>query len=58
MFKKSVSMKKMPNTTFEMSNERIAESDFTLQEKLELILERPNYSRLRAAEDAAASDSE
>ena len=41
-----------------MSNEEIAESDFTLQEKLEIILERPNYSRLRDAEDAAASDSE
>ena len=57
MFKKST-LKLMPSTTFEMSNERIAESDFTLQEKLELILERPNFSRLRAAEDAAASDSE
>ena len=57
MFKKST-LKLMPIASIEMSNERIAESDFTLQEKLELILERPNYSQLRAAEDAAASDSE
>ena len=58
MFKRSTSLKLLPNTTFAMSNEEIAESDFTLQEKLEIILERPNYSRLRDAEDAAASDSE
>jgi len=58
MFKKSTSLKLLPDTTYAISNEPIAEIDFTLQEKLELILERPNYSQLRAAEDAAASDSE
>ena len=36
----------------------MVEMNLTLQEKLEIILERPNYCQLRAAEDAAASDSE
>ena len=58
MFKKSASMKLMPKKNFEMSSELTNQCDFTLQEKLEIILERPNYSQLRAAEDAAASDAE
>ena len=58
MFKKSPSMKFVPKNNFEMSSELMKQCDFTLQEKLEIILERPNYSQLRAAEEAAASDSE
>ena len=34
------------------------EFTLTIEEKLEIISERPNFSKLRAAEDAAASDSE
>ena len=56
MFKKSVSMKLMQSNNFAIISKPTA--DLTMQEKLEMILERPNYSRLRAAEDAAASDSE
>ena len=58
MFKQSASMKVMPKNNFKMPSELMNQCDFTLQEKLEIILERPNYSRLRAAEDAAASDAE
>ena len=58
MFKKSPSMKFVSKNNSEMPSELMNQCDFTLQEKLEIILERPNYSRLRDAEDAAASDSE
>jgi len=34
------------------------ESTLTVAEKLEFISERPDFSKLRAAEDAAASDNE
>ena len=34
------------------------EFTLTIEEKLEIISERPNFSKLRAAEDAAAFDSE
>ena len=51
-------MKFVSKNNSEMPSELMNQCDFTLQEKLEIILERPNYSRLRAAEDAAASDSE
>ena len=39
-------------------NDENGEFTLTIEEKLEIISEKPNYSRLRAAEDAAASDSE
>ena len=38
-------------------NDENGEFTLTIEEKLEIISERPNFSRLRAAEDAAASDS-
>ena len=34
------------------------ESTLTVAEKIEFISERPDFSKLRAAEDAAASDNE
>ena len=34
------------------------EATLTVAEKLEFISERPDFSKLRAAEDAAASDNE
>ena len=58
MPKNSKTLKLIPKYNFTISNEQMTEIDLTLQEKLESILERPNYTQLRAAEDAAASDSE
>ena len=39
-------------------NDENGEFTLTIEEKLEIISERPNFSKIRAAEDAAASDSE
>ena len=39
-------------------NDENGEFTLTIEEKLEIISERPNFSKLRAAEDAAAFDSE
>ena len=58
MFKKSVSMKLMQSNNSAIISKPMTDCDLTMQEKLEMILERPNYCQLRAAEDAAASDSE
>ena len=41
-----------------VEQESNGESTLTVAEKLEFISERPDFSKLRAAEDAAASDSE
>ena len=58
MFKNSTKLKVISKDNFTMSNKQMVEMNLTLQEKLEIILERPNFSQLRAAEDAASSDSE
>ena len=57
MFKNST-LKVISKDDSTMSNKQIFEINLTMQEKLEIILERPNYCQLRAAEDAASSDSE
>ena len=53
---------KYSNARLRISNfveqESNGESTLTVTEKLEFIIERPDFSKLRAAEDAAASDSE
>ena len=41
-----------------VEQESNGESTLTVAEKLEFISERPDFSKLRAAEDAAAFDSE
>ena len=41
-----------------LEHDENGELTLTVEEKLEMISERPDFSRLRAAEDAAASDSE
>ena len=56
MFKNTKFMKQIQGDNFGMNFEPTTGSDLTMQEKLEIILERPNYSQLRAAEDAAAFD--
>ena len=53
MFKNTKFMKQIQGDNFEMNFEPKTGSDLTMQEKLEIILDRPNYSQLRAAEDAA-----
>ena len=58
MFKNSTTLKVISKDNLTMANKRMAEINLTLQEKLEIILERPNYCQLRAAEDAASSDTE
>ena len=54
MPKNSKTLKLIPKYNFTISNEQMPEIDFTLREKLEIILERPNFSQLRVAEDAAS----
>lgn len=56
MFKNTKFMKQIQGDNFGMNFEPKTGSDLTMQEKLEIILERPNYSQLRAAEDAAELD--
>ena len=58
MFKNSTTLKVISKDNLTMSNKQMFEMNLTMQEKLEIILERPNYCQLRAAEDAASSDSE
>lgn len=57
MFKNST-LKVISKDNFTISNKQMFVMNLTMQEKLEIILERPNYCQLRAAEDAASSDSE
>ena len=61
MFRKSFT--KCSNSRFSriskfVEQESNGESTLTLAEKLEYISERPDFSKLRAAEDAAAYDSD
>ena len=49
-------MKQIQGDKFRMNFKSTTGSDLTMQEKLEIILEQPNYSQLRAAEDAAELD--
>ena len=58
MLKKAESLKQVSKNNFELYYEQTTGSDLTMQEKLEIILDRPNYSQLRAAEDAADFDSD
>ena len=58
MLKKAVFLKQVSKNNFELYCEQTTGSDLTMQEKLEIILDRPNYSQLRAAEDAADFDSD
>ena len=58
MFKKQALLKQTTGLNFENYGEQLTGSDLTMQEKLEIILDRPNYSQLRAAEDAADFDSD
>ena len=53
MLKKAVFLKQVSKNNFQLYCEQTTGSYLTMQEKLEIILDRPNYSQLRAAEDAA-----